>query len=111
VITPESGDEARAADIHLSPDGKFLYATNRGTASNITCFSVAKDGKLTLVQQISTGGVGPRNFNLTPDGKYVFVANQNSDNIVVFQRDNKTGKLKNTGKMMEVGAPVCLVFY
>ena len=111
VITPESGDEARAADIHLSPDGKFVYATNRGTASNITCFAVGKDGKLTFVQQISTGGVGPRNFNLTPDGKYVFVANQNSDNIVIFQRDKKTGELKNTGKMMQVGAPVCLVFY
>lgn len=111
VITPQSGDEARAADIHLSPDGKFVYATNRGTASNITCFAVGKDGKLTFVQQISTGGVGPRNFNLTPDGKYIFVANQNSDNIVVFQRDKKTGALTNTGKMMQVGAPVCLVFY
>ncbi|MEA4936384.1 MAG: lactonase family protein [Paludibacter sp.] len=111
VITPQSGDEARAADIHLSPDGKFVYATNRGTASNITCFAVGKDGKLTFVQQISSGGVGPRNFNLTPDGKYVFVANQNSDNIVVFQRDKKTGALTNTGKMMQVGAPVCLVFY
>lgn len=111
VITPQSGDEARAADIHLSPDGKFVYATNRGTASNITCFAVGKDGKLTFVQQISTGGIGPRNFNLTPDGKYVFVANQNSDNIVVFQRDNKTGTLTNTGKIISVGAPVCLVFY
>ncbi|MPN06733.1 6-phosphogluconolactonase [bioreactor metagenome] len=72
---------------------------------------MGKDGKLTFVQQISSGGVGPRNFNLTPDGKYVFVANQNSDNIVVFQRDKKTGALTNTGKMMQVGAPVCLVFY
>ena len=111
VITPQSGTTAGAADIHLSPDGKFLYATNRGTANDITCFSVGKRGKLTFVQQISTGGTGPRNFNLTPDGKYVFVANQNSDNIVIFQRDKKTGQLTNTEKKIQVGAPVCLIFY
>lgn len=100
-----------AADIHLSPDEKFLYATNRGTANDITCFSVAENGKLTYVQQVSTGGNAPRNFAFTPDGNYLLVGNQKSDNIVVFKRNKKSGVLTDTGKRIEVGAPVCLVFY
>lgn len=101
----------RAADIHLSSDEKFLYATNRGTANNITCFSVGENGKLTFVQQLPTGGNGPRNFAITPDDQYVFVAHQNTDNIVIFKRDMKTGKLSATGNEIKVGSPVCLVFY
>ncbi len=100
-----------AADIHLSSDEKFVYATNRGTANDITCFSVAKDGKLTFVQQLATGGKGPRNFAISPNGKYLFVAHQITDNIVIFKRDKKTGKLTDTEKRIEVGSPVCLVFY
>lgn len=101
----------RGADIHLSPDERFLYATNRGTANDITCFSVGKNGKLTLVQQISTEGEGPRNFAISPDGKYVFVANQTTDNIVIFARNKKSGMLLDTGKRIVVGSPVCLIFY
>jgi 6-phosphogluconolactonase len=101
----------RSADIHISPDGKFVYATNRGTANNITCFSTNNDGKLTFRQQISSGGVGPRNFAITPDGSYIFVANQQSNNIIIFERNKKSGILTNTGKQIEVGAPVCLLFY
>jgi 3-carboxymuconate cyclase len=100
-----------AADIHLSPDGKFLYATNRAPANNITCFAVAKDGRLQYKQQVSTKGDGPRNFSLTPDGRYLFVAHQSTDNIVLFKRDVKTGSLTDTGKRIDVGSPVCLVFY
>jgi len=102
---------SRAADIHLSPDEKFLYATNRGTANDITCFSVGKEGKLTFVQQVSTEGNGPRNFAISPDGKYVFVGNQTTDNIVIFARNKKSGMLFDTGKRIVVGSPVCLVFY
>ena len=101
----------RAADIHLSPDEKFLYATNRGTANNISCFKVMDDGKLTFQQIISTEGASPRNFAITPDGQYVFVANQDSDNIRIFKRNIQSGILTYTGKQIEVGAPVCLLFY
>ena len=100
-----------AADIHLSPDEKYLYATNRGTANDITCFSVDKEGKLTFKQQISTGGDGPRNFAISPDGKYILVAHQKTNNIVIFKRDSKTGLLTKTDKQIEVGAPVCVLFY
>ena len=102
---------ARAADIHLSPDEKFLYVTNRGTANDITCFSVGKGGRLSFIQQVATGGNGPRNFAITPDGLYVFVAHQFTDNIVIFKRDLKNGTLADTEKRIAVGAPVCLLFY
>ncbi|MFZ4725541.1 MAG: lactonase family protein [Paludibacter sp.] len=100
-----------AADIHLSPDGKYLYATNRGTANEISCFLVKNDGTLIFKQQVSTEGIGPRNFAITPDGNYLFVANQRTDNIVIFKRNVKTGLLIDSGKRLEVGAPVCLIFY
>ena len=101
----------RAADIHLSPDEKFLYTTNRGTANDISCFRIQDDGKLAFQQIISTGGAGPRNFAITPDGQYVFIANQDSDNIMIFKRNIQSGILTFTGKQMKVGAPVCLLFY
>ncbi|MEI6754012.1 MAG: lactonase family protein [Paludibacter sp.] len=110
VIT-KKGVVARAADIHLTPDEKFLYVTNRGIANDITCFSVSIDGKLSFVDQISTGGDGPRNFSITPDGQYIFVAHQFTDNIKIFKRNFQTGMLTDTSLQIKVGTPVCLVFY
>jgi len=111
TLISDSNQKAWAADIHLSPDGKFLYATNRAPANNITCYNVLKDGRLENYFRISTHGDGPRNFALTPDGKFLLVAHQFSNNIVIFKRDTKTGILTDTGERIDVGAPVCLVFY
>ncbi|MFD1769716.1 lactonase family protein [Sphingobacterium suaedae] len=99
-----------AAEIKLSPDGKFLYASNRGDANSITLFAIEKSGMLQKKNVYSTGGEGPRNFNITPDGKFLLVANQSTDNIVVFERNTSTGELTNTGKEIEVSSPVCIVF-
>jgi len=107
----QTGIENGAADIHLSPDGRFLYATNRGTANDISRFELSVDGTLTFVSQISTGGIGPRNFAITPDGNFVLEANQRSNSVAIFQCDTKTGALTDTGKRIKVGAPVCLLFY
>lgn len=101
----------RGADIYLSGDDKFLYVSNRGTANDISCFSVKNDGQLSFLNQIPTGGNGPRNFALTPDGKYVFIAHQFSDNICIFSRNPRTGFLTSIPLEIKVGAPVCLVFY
>ena len=111
TVDNKVGTMNQVADIHLSSDEKFLYVTNRGNANNITCFSVAKNGKLIFKQQVSTEGDGPRNFAITPDGQYVFVAHQFTDNIVIFKRNKKSGFLYDTGKQIVVGAPVCLVLY
>lgn len=100
-----------AADIHLSPDGNYLYATNRGTANDITCFKVGKNGRLTKQFSTSTGGNAPRNFAISPDGKFIFIGNQKTNNISVFSRDAATGKLQLLPEKIEMGAPVCLLFY
>lgn len=99
-----------AADIHVSPDGNFLYASNRGDANDISIFSIGSNGKLTLAGRQSTSGVGPRNFAMDPEGNYLLVGNQKSDSIVIFKRNKKTGLLTDTHKRIEVGEPVCIVF-
>lgn len=98
-----------SADIHLSPDGKFLYASNRGDENTITIFSVdAATGKLQLVGYQPTSGKTPRNFIIDPTGNYLLVAHQNTDNIVIFKRDRQTGLLQPTGEQIYVPKPVCL---
>jgi len=102
-----------SADIHLSPDGFFLYATNRGTENNIVKIPVLLNGKLDEkhLSYYSTQGKAPRNFTITPDGNWVLVANQDTDHIVVFKRNTTTGELNSTGNSIKVSMPVCLLFY
>ena len=103
-----SGDIG-SADIHISPNGKFLYASNRGDANSLAIFTInAATGKLTLKGFQSTLGKTPRNFMIDPTGHWLLVANQNGKNVVVFSIDQKTGLLTDTGKKIEVPAPVCL---
>ncbi len=98
-----------SADIHVSPDGKFVYASNRGESNTLAIYAVdPATGKLTYMAHQSTLGKIPRNFNLDPSGNYLLVANQNSDEIVIFKRDIETGLLTDTGKRVAVPTPVCL---
>jgi len=99
-----------AAHIQFSNDGKYLYATNRNDANTISAFRVHANGRINLVQQISTQGAGPRNFTIDPTDGYLLVANQNTNNITIFKRDKSTGMLTDTKKKIELCAPVCLVF-
>lgn len=99
-----------AADIHVSPDGKFLYGSLRGDLNEIGILSIDKKGKLKFIGRQSTGGKIPRNFAIDPTGNFLLVGNQNSDEIVLFKRDQKTGMLSNTGKKISVDKPVCLKF-
>lgn len=98
-----------SADIHISPDGKFLYVSNRGDENTITIFSVNHmTGKLKLQGFQSSLGKTPRNFIIDPTGRYLLVANQESNNIVLFRRNFKTGLLIATGKQLSIPKPVCL---
>ena len=98
-----------SADIHMSADGKYLYASNRGKANYITIFSVDdKTGKLTKVGAQSVLGIQPRNFTIDNTGNYVLVANQGSDNVVLFKRNAATGLLSPTGKELSIPKPVCV---
>ena len=94
------------ADIHVSPDGRFLYVSNRGHNS-IAIFEIKTDGTLTPKGHVSTQGKTPRNFNLI--GSFLLAANQDSGNVVVFRIDEKTGSLKPTGSSVKVSMPVCIV--
>ena len=98
-----------SADIHVSPDGKFLYASNRDSSNTIAIFTIdQKSGKLRLQGHQSTLGKTPRNFNFDPSGNFLLVANQNSDAVVVFRIDHSTGLLSDTGQRIETGNPVCI---
>jgi 6-phosphogluconolactonase len=99
-----------AADIHVSPDGKFLYASNRGDANELVIYAIDKNGKLKNVGRQETLGKVPRNFVIDPTGNYLLVANQSSNEVVIFRRDNKTGFISPTGKKIMVSKPVCLKF-
>lgn len=98
------------ADIHVSADGKFLYETNRGDANTINLFAINSNGLLTFIESISTLGKGPRNFSIDPSGNFLLVAHQYTNDVVIFNRNKTTGKLTDSGKRINVGAPVCLVF-
>lgn len=96
------------ADIHISPDGKYLYGSNRFYDTIVTFSIDEATGKLTQLSQTSVNGKVPRNFTISPNGKFVLVANQETDNIVIFKRDEKTGAITPTGKEIKLSMPVCL---
>lgn len=103
--------ENTCADIHISGDGRFVYASNRGHDS-IAVFSFdAANGGLERVEIVPTGGRVPRNFAIDPTGDYLLAANQDSDLIVVFSIDNTTGRLRKTGRSIATPQPVCLKFH
>lgn len=109
ALPPDYTGPVGSADIHVSPDGKFLYASNRGESNTIGIFKINQQtGMLALAGHQSTLGKTPRNFNFDPSGNFLLVANQNSDNVVIFKRDKQTGLLTDTGKKIEVGNPVCI---
>ncbi|MBC2844707.1 lactonase family protein [Winogradskyella flava] len=100
----------RAADVHISPDGKFLYASNRGPEEDsISIFSInPENGTLTLIEHERTYGEHPRNFAIDPSGEFLLVANQFTNNIIVFRRDIKTGKLSKLNQEIVVKNPSSL---
>ncbi len=96
------------ADIHISKDGKFLYASNRGHNS-IAIFSIEKEGTLKFITHEPTRGEGPRNFAISPDNNFLLVANQYTDNIIAFKRNVTTGTLAYISEI-KAPSPVCILF-
>lgn len=97
-----------AAEIRISPDGKNVYVSNRGEANTLSVFAKTPSGQYERIQNISSGGIMPRNFNLTSDGKYLLAAHQASNDIVIFERDLETGVLTPTLWKAQVHKPVYL---
>jgi len=97
-------------EIQVSPDGRFVYASNRGNNS-IAVFKVHPiDGFLSFVSFKPCGGLTPRFFTLAPFGDYLLVANQDSNNIVVFSVDPVTGAITETKSSLSVPSPQCILF-
>jgi 6-phosphogluconolactonase len=98
-----------SAELEVHPNGRFLYASNRGHDS-IAVFAIDPAGTLTLLEYVPTQGKMPRSFAIDPTGAYLLAANQNTNNIVVFRIDQKTGRLTSTGEELKTPSPVCIVF-
>jgi 6-phosphogluconolactonase len=98
-----------AAEVASAPDGRFVYASNRGDDS-IATFAVAVDGSLVPAGRTAAGGRTPRHFAIDPTGRWMLVANQDSDGIVVFRLDPATGLPIASGRPVSISHPVCVVF-
>lgn len=110
VSTVPSGfsGENTCADLHITPDGAFVYGSNRGHDSLAGFRFDTSTGRMESIGHTSTGGKTPRNFTIDPAGRFILVANQRSDSIVPFEIEKKTGRLKPIGSAVSVPSPVCL---
>ena len=112
ISTQENGDgrDAASAAIKIHPNGKFLYASNRGELNDIAIFSIGDQGQLKPLGRQSSMGRTPRDFEIDPSGRFLLVANQDDNTIITFGIDQETGLLSETGYVAEVPTPVCLKF-
>lgn len=109
-IASDSVGGGGCADIHLTADGRHLYASNRLKEDGISLFEVdAEDGTLRKVDYTPTG-LHPRNFTLSPAEDYILVAVRDSNSVEVYRRDRLSGRLTATGESLKLGHPVCLLW-
>lgn len=116
ISTLREGSPAQAypGAIKVHPNGRFLYASNRGQTeeeNSIAMYQIdEKDGQLTFLGIQSVNGSFPRDFEIDPSGKFLLVANQKSNNVVVYKINLETGTLEESGLDYEINTPVCLKF-
>jgi 6-phosphogluconolactonase len=96
------------ADVKVTPDGRFLYGTNRGHDS-VAAFRIGVDGRLSLVAIEPSLGKGPQNLAITPDGSWLLCANLPGNNLTVFRIDPGTGRLKAAGAPVRQTSPSCIL--
>ena len=106
---PENFDgTSYCADLKITPDGRFLYGTNRGHDS-IAAYRIGDDGRLTLLGIEPSLSKGPQNLAITPDGKLLLCANMPGKNVVVFRINGKTGDLTHVGQPVSMPSPSCIM--
>ena len=111
TLTAYRGKGHGSADIHISPDGRFLYPSHRLKEDGIAIFSIDEaTGKVKKAGYQPTG-CHPRNFAVTPDGNWLLCACRDDNRIEIYSIDKKTGALTSSGKAIEVGAPVCVQIF
>lgn len=110
TIPADFTENSQGSAIRISSDGRFVYAGNRGHNS-IAVFETTADGRdVTLVEIVSTAGDWPRDFALDPTEQFVVVAHERSHNVVLFYRDEETGKLTKANSSVTVPEGVCVAF-
>ena len=107
TLPPDFTGVTHTADVKITPDGKFLYGTNRGHDS-IAAYRIADDGKLTLIEIVPSRGKGPQNLLIAGHGAWLICANMPGNNVAVFQIDAKTGKLSAQGEPVVQTGPSCI---
>lgn len=101
---------SRASEIEISPDGRFVYASNRGHES-IAIFAVDQgSGRLSSCGWVPANGKTPRFFTMDPSGGSLFAANEDSDTIIKFSRDERSGNLSEPNVVAHTGSPTCIAF-
>ncbi|MEW9502660.1 lactonase family protein [Jeotgalibacillus marinus] len=110
AIPDDFKDNSQGSAIHISSDGRFVYAGNRGHDSIVVYKVDQVTNELELVEYANTGGNWPRDFVLDPSEKFLIATNQESGNVVLFKRDAETGKLTETDSVIQVPDPVCVKF-
>ncbi len=110
TVPEEFSGQNYPAQVLVSPDGRFVYGSNRLHDSIVIWEVNQETGTLVTIDHVSTQGEFPRNFSLDPSGKWLIVANQNSDNLVTFARDEATGRLSGQGAPVSIPSPVVVLF-
>jgi 6-phosphogluconolactonase len=98
-----------SAAVHIHPNGKFIYVSNRGHNS-ITGFKILPNGELELIEEITLAISIPRDFNIDPSGKFMVIGNQDKNNLTVYNVDARTGKLTFLNESVSIKAPLCITF-
>ena len=110
TLPPSFSGKSNTADVQVSPDGRFLYGTNRGHDS-IVVLRLDADGNMSFVAHEASRGGGPQNLAITPDGRWLICANMPGNNVAVFSIDSQTGRLSLADTPTEVPSPSCVLLH
>ncbi|MEM7030432.1 MAG: lactonase family protein [Chloroflexota bacterium] len=96
------------ADLKITPDGRFLYGTNRGHDS-LAAYVINEQGRLSLIDIVPSGAAQPQNLAITPDGALLLCANMSGNTVTVFRIHAQTGQLSDTGESITIPMPSCIM--
>ena len=107
TLPKEFRGKSACADVKITPNGRFLYGTNRGHDS-IAAYRIGQDGRLTLIEIGPSLGKEPQNLAITPGGELLLCANMTGNNVAVFRIDPETGRLTSVGPPVSMASPSCI---